>query len=187
MKENIKNYLNTYLKLFPEEKKDLVLLVEQVSGDLSCIDRKNFVGHVTASGLVLSEDKKVLVIFHNVLKRYLQPGGHIEKEDKNLVEAAQREVLEETSLQNCALDKWCVNNEAPFLIDTHHIPANPKKNEDAHFHHDFLFLFNTKETTIKLDESEVSDYRWVEIESLLNTDSALDRAAKRLLSASFNE
>ena len=181
MKNNSKHYLSNYLELFPEEKKDLTLLIEQLSGDLSCTDRKNFVGHITASGLVLSQDKKVLVIFHNVLKRYLQPGGHVEKEDKNLVEAAQREVLEETGLQNCMLDKWCIENQSPILIDTHRIPANPKKGEDEHFHHDFLFLFTTQDTNITLDTSEVSDYRWVEISSLLNTDSALHRAAKKLL------
>ena len=146
MKDNIKKYLDRYLELFPDEKKDLTLLLEQVAGELSCIDRKNFVGHVTASGLVLSKDKKVLVIFHNILKRYLQPGGHLEKEDKNLVQAAQREILEETGLQNCSLDEWCLNNQAPFLIDTHHIPANPKKDEAEHFHHDFLFLFSYEDT-----------------------------------------
>ena len=33
------------------------------------------------------------------------------------------------------------NPDLPVHIDTHHIPANPKKNEPPHYHHDFRYVY----------------------------------------------
>jgi 8-oxo-dGTP pyrophosphatase MutT (NUDIX family) len=104
--------------------------------------RKNFAGHITASGFVLSADhKKLVLVRHKFLDRYLQPGGHVEESDQNVLAAALREILEETEIQSC---RHLPFHSVPFLpidIDTHEIPANPKKNEPKHLHHDFRFLF----------------------------------------------
>ncbi len=95
--------------------------------------RSNKLGHITASGLVIRDDK-VLLIFHPYLKSWFQPGGHID-DGESPIEAAIREVYEETG---CA----CVMNSAdkvPIDIDIHEIPANPKKDEAAHLHIDLLY------------------------------------------------
>jgi 8-oxo-dGTP pyrophosphatase MutT (NUDIX family) len=90
-------------------------------------------GHITASGLVIHENK-VLLIFHPYIKRWFQPGGHID-EGESPVDAAIREVYEETGFV-CSSE-----SEIPELIDIdiHEIPANPKKAEGPHLHIDLLY------------------------------------------------
>src|SRR5688572_10919819 len=56
-------------------------------------------GHLTASAFVLSKDGRLLLIDHPKLKRWLQPGGHVEAGEKDLRQSAQRELLEETALR----------------------------------------------------------------------------------------
>jgi len=96
-------------------------------------DRLNTLGHITASGLVI-DNKKVLLIFHPFIKRWFQPGGHID-DGESPADAAIREVYEETGLV-CVLDS---EDPEPIDIDVHEIPQNPMKGEDAHLHIDLLY------------------------------------------------
>jgi 8-oxo-dGTP pyrophosphatase MutT (NUDIX family) len=91
-------------------------------------------GHVTASALVLSDDGgAVLLVLHARLRRWLQPGGHLEPSDGSLVDAARREVREETGL--------VVGGTEPALVgvDVHDIPA--ARGEPSHRHYDLMFGF----------------------------------------------
>lgn len=91
-------------------------------------------GHVTASAVVLTPNaRSVLLVYHERLERWLQPGGHIEPTDRSVVEAARREVLEETGVAVDVLDPPLVS------VDVHHIPA--ARGEPPHLHHDFMFRF----------------------------------------------
>ena len=95
--------------------------------------RSNKLGHITASGLVINNGK-VLLIFHPFIKRWFQPGGHID--DGELpIDAAIREVYEETGFV-CVPDS---KDLEPIDIDIHEIPANPRKGEDTHLHIDLLY------------------------------------------------
>jgi 8-oxo-dGTP pyrophosphatase MutT (NUDIX family) len=95
--------------------------------------RSNKLGHITASGLVINNGK-VLLIFHPFIKRWFQPGGHID--DGELpIDAAIREVYEETGFV-CVPDS---KDLEPIDIDIHEIPANPKKGENTHLHIDLLY------------------------------------------------
>ena len=59
----------------------------------------------------------------------------------------------------------------PFDIDSHHIPANPKKAELGHFHHDFRFLFQYKgEQGITINADESLGYKWVALEGLVEDE-----------------
>lgn len=92
-------------------------------------------GHLTASGIVLSADRaRVLLVFHRRLRRWLQPGGHVEPEDLDLGATARREIDEETGV---ALDAGV----PPALVgvDVHPIPA--RLDEPPHLHHDVVFRF----------------------------------------------
>ena len=67
----------------------------------AALDRRNYEpGHVTASGIVFSPDRAaMLLVYHRRLERWLQPGGHIDLDDDSVMEAAAREVLEETGVE----------------------------------------------------------------------------------------
>jgi len=56
-------------------------------------NRSNKLGHITASGLVIRDDK-VLLILHPYLQSWFQPGGHID-DGESPIDAAIREVREE--------------------------------------------------------------------------------------------
>lgn len=130
--------------------------------------RENLEGHITASGLVVKEDK-VLLIFHPYIKRWFQPGGHID-EGESPIEAAIREVYEETGYV-CVLDS---DNRYPIDIDIHEIPENTKKDEGVHLHIDFLYRLKV----LRQDESvEDMKFRWFvfgDIESI-RIQRALDK------------
>ncbi|HET7038322.1 MAG TPA: NUDIX domain-containing protein [Gemmatimonadales bacterium] len=140
------------------------------------LDRRSFApGHVTASGLVLSpEGGRVLLVFHRRLGRWLQPGGHVEPLDTDIIGAARREVREETSVE---LD----DTVSPELvgIDVHSIPASA--GEPAHLHHDLVFRFVARSD--RLAGGEAAPAAWCPVERLeeYDTDPPLRRAARRAL------
>jgi 8-oxo-dGTP pyrophosphatase MutT (NUDIX family) len=156
---NLDGLVRDYVRQFPEESQSLSRLHEQLGDGASLIDRRNFRGHATASGLVV-KDGSVLLIHHKGLGRYLQPGGHHEAAETS-VACALREVQEETGVQ-IALHPWHGEHGGiPIHIDTHPIPANERKGEAAHFHHDFMYLFILQsDVQMRPQESEVSDCRW---------------------------
>lgn len=152
--DQIKNY-QTLTSLKPSN-----LLMAQLQNDEDMTNHQNYRGHITASGLVIFESR-VLLIFHNRIRKWFQPGGHLEYEDETLAGAAQREVEEETGLR-VKLSDWHLENNSPIIIDTHLIPAY--KNLPAHYHHDFRYVFIPEDDKIKLQLAEVEDFAWVSID-----------------------
>ena len=142
LKESTLAHLRAYLIIFPEEAQRLSQLASQLQGPGDPFVRSNLRGHVTTSAAVLdASGKNILLIDHAFLQKWLPPGGHYEQEEgESLWDGAQREVAEETGVTGLTLHPWCVQHGVALDIDTHSIPANPKKGEEGHFHHDFRFL-----------------------------------------------
>ena len=91
-----------------KDKLNNVLVQLNEKDDQEMINRKNFIGHFTASAFVISKDnRRLLMVHHNILKRYLQPGGHIDKNDRNPLDAAKRELFEETGIDSEILTYQC--------------------------------------------------------------------------------
>jgi 8-oxo-dGTP pyrophosphatase MutT (NUDIX family) len=94
-------------------------------------------GHVTCTGVVLSpKRKRVLLVHHGRLGRWLLPGGHVETQDTSAAATAAREVLEETGAR--------LSKDVPRLVgvDVHPIPSNTR--EPLHLHHDLIFAFQAE-------------------------------------------
>jgi 8-oxo-dGTP pyrophosphatase MutT (NUDIX family) len=164
----VRQLLSRYLLEFPEETDRLQNLTSLLAqADDAVATRHYLPGHLTACGLVVDwKNETALLIYHKFLKRWLQPGGHLEGPEV-LVEAALREVNEEVGQFPVRLNAWHAKSQLPIDVDSHAIPESPQKGEQAHSHHDFIYLFDLlAEAKITLQETEVTDYRWVPIAEL---------------------
>jgi len=143
------------------------------------LDRRSFdPGHITASAVVLSHDRgSIMLVHHRRLDRWLQPGGHVEPGDNNVIETARREVREETGLE---LDTS--SNVSLVGADVHAIPASGE--EPRHLHHDLTFGF-----TASVDAAEPCGSEraiWCAIDQLdsYGVDEPLRASLERTLSPS---
>lgn len=178
--------LESYLHLFPHEETRLHSLRDLLGTGVDISSRLTVPGHLTSSGIVFDRrDKHVLLIHHNMLDRWLQPGGHLEPGELP-PEAARREVCEETGVVPETLLSRISDFALPIDIDSHPIPLSERKGEPAHTHHDFRFVFSIDRAAhqITLQEEEVADAVWMEIsDPRFPTD--LKRCVDKLFAAPF--
>jgi 8-oxo-dGTP pyrophosphatase MutT (NUDIX family) len=200
--DGIDEMLGRYLAIFPEDGVRLEVLSDQLaqrSGDLC--HRRGLPGHLTASALVLNrQDQSFLLIRHNFLKRWLQPGGHMDAAENPRL-AALRELSEEVGTLPVRLHNWHGCTGIPIDIDSHKIPANADKGEPDHLHHDFQYLFVLGEPMVPagfsprstnsvaagisplvLQTDEVSDSRWAPFSELASGECGqrLSRTVNKL-------
>lgn len=141
------------------------------SGPGDAFARDHFVpGHFTASAFILSPTgDALLLILHSKLKRWLQPGGHVDPQDGSILAAAEREVREEVGLSGLSL-----LHDGLFDLDIHDIP--PLKNDPAHAHFDVRFAFRAKDLSFKAD-SDAESARWLPLSEV--NESISDRSVMR--------
>lgn len=170
-----------YAPRHPEEAACVARVRALVESRADCFERTAFPGHLTGSAFVVSADhRRVLLVHHRKLDRWLQPGGHADGES-DLARVALREAREETGLHTLHLvDPGGVAGEpTPLDIDVHTIPARP--GEPAHEHHDvrYLFVANAGETARTSEESHA--VRWFPLEALasVEVDESLLRMARK--------
>lgn len=154
-------------------ERDLILDLLDTGADV--LDRTCRPGHLTGSALVVDpSDRRILVLFHTKLQRWLQPGGHADG-DADLARVALREAVEETGIVGLRVVEPAVD------LDVHRVspPA-----EDAHDHHDARFLVLAPPGSVPVGNHESEALRWVPEGDLasLGADPGLCRLAQRALS-----
>lgn len=170
----ITNFLETldllvgrYLLTVAQPDERLALLRWQMAEKHALDDRRTMPGHVTTSAFVVSPDlSQILLIHHNTIGRWLQPGGHYEPAPSFAASAA-REAVEETAVTGLVLHTWHRGSDLPFVIDSHEVPGKASRGEQPHYHHDLQYLFVADPAvplTAQLDE--VSSARWAVIDEL---------------------
>lgn len=158
------------------KSKDLVQLLLRY-GVKPFSARQYWPGHITCTALIFHpREQKVLVMHHHRLRRWLLPGGHVEKRDESLEATAAREATEETRVQ---MDR----SRRPFLagIDVHGIP--PKEREPFHLHHDLIWCFRAASeecevTTEALDILWAGESDWERLELTPSIRMSIRRAAR---------
>ncbi len=170
-KADIALLFNDYLLQFPNEADRCSIFRDYLArnNNAGLYDRKNFDGHITTSAFIVkAASKEILLLRHKSLQKWLQPGGHFEG-DASLMDSALREAEEESGIPKPALKLYSTfeNAHTPFDIDSHYIPANPKKNEDGHYHHDIRYLFlYTGDGGNSYNEDEATGMKWVKFADL---------------------
>ncbi len=132
-------------------------------------------GHFTASAFVVSPAQdSLLLVHHSRLRRWLQPGGHVESTDSDPLAAARREVLEETGL-----DRLLPLRPGLLDVDVHQIPA--LGDEPAHLHLDLRFAFVAGHCGVAAGDG-VDAVRFVPLDHVerLGTDCSVLRAVDKL-------
>ncbi|MEG9226614.1 NUDIX hydrolase [Aeromicrobium sp. Sec7.5] len=127
--------------------------------------------HLTGSVLVFSADhRQVLLTLHGKAGLWLQTGGHCEETDTTLAGAARREGVEESGIDDLAIDP------VPVLLSRHAVPFCVPGGH--HLDVQLVAVAPQGATAVRSEESE--DLRWFGVDDL---PAATDDDVRRLVSA----
>ena len=155
MREVLIELVTNHTPFDDTEREHTMSTLEFLHKNKNCMSTDNLKGHITASAWVLSPQRtETLLTHHKKLNRWLQLGGHIE-DDATIQEAALREAVEESGIENIHLIQ-----DSIFDIDVHLIPA--RKEVAEHYHYDIRFSLQA-ETTDFIISDESNDLAWVKL------------------------
>lgn len=116
--------------------------------------------HMTSSAFIFSPDfSHILLTYHRRLHRWVQLGGHIDREDASLVAAGIREATEESGLAHLRL-----LSPRPVDFDRHTLHGNFTCH--AHWDIGFAFVADMDADVVVSDES--IDVAWWPVDQLPN-------------------
>jgi len=146
-----------------KEAADLALMQAQRALLPEPFSRSQPGAHFTGSAVV-TDGRRVALVHHRKLGRWLQPGGHAEPVDgEDLLATALREASEETG---CPV----VPHPAaprPLDVDVHPIPS--RGTEPAHLHLDVRFLVLTdRPEALREDPEESRAVQWFDLDVALH-------------------
>ena len=147
-----------------KDKLNNVLVQLNEKDDQEMINRKNFIGHFTASAFVISKDnRRLLMVHHNIYNTWSWTGGHADGE-ADLLKVAIKEAKEETSVENIG-----VLDENIIAIDILPVVPHVKRGKfiSGHLHFCISYALIADENShieAKLDEN--SGVKWIKIDEL---------------------
>ncbi|MCK5891774.1 NUDIX domain-containing protein [Aeromicrobium sp.] len=143
-----------------ERLRELYLTVLAQRGD--AMYRSSRPDHLTGSVLVFSADhRQVLLTLHAKAGLWLQTGGHCEPSDTTLAGAALREGVEESGIDDLAIDP------VPVLLSRHAVPFCVPGGH--HLDVQLVAVAPGGATAVRSEES--ADLRWFDVAHLpANTD-----------------
>ncbi|MGP3950898.1 NUDIX hydrolase [Streptomyces sp. 7N604] len=155
---DISSALSAYLERYPDEAALLSEPVQLLSQGGDFASRRHFPMHVTVGALLVRGDAEILLVEHRAYGITLQPGGHLEPTDTTLIDAAVRELAEETGVDP---HKVLPASQTPVYIEYGRVPARPEKEEPEHYHLDIGYSFVTAHADVgRIQESEVRGAAW---------------------------
>lgn len=183
MKRNqLLTLLNQHIPFDKDEHQMWQDTLQFVTQNPDCFERWLAIGHVTGSAWVVDSSSQVaLLMHHQKLDRWFQPGGHADGES-DILKVALKEAQEETGLN----DIRAVSSQI-FDVDVHLIPANSK--EAAHFHYDIRFLFEANSQIPLQQNNESKALAWVPYTKVheYNSSPSIMRMVEKMRISNFFE
>jgi 8-oxo-dGTP pyrophosphatase MutT (NUDIX family) len=180
--DHLRRLLERFTPADAREREHRSRILQLLEASPEAFSRDHYVpGHITASAFVLDPSRtSLLLILHGKLLKWLQPGGHIDPEDSDVLAGARREVFEEV-----AVSALSPVGDGLFDLDVHAIPA--RGDQPVHEHFDVRFLFEAHARHFSAG-SDARDARWVPIAELLSqgpdsiypSDDSVLRAVRKL-------
>jgi 8-oxo-dGTP pyrophosphatase MutT (NUDIX family) len=132
-------------------------------------------GHITASAVVLSADRRsVLLTLHPRIGRWVQLGGHCEPGDPTIAAAALREATEESGISGLVIDR------VPVHLDVHPLTCSLGR-PTRHF--DIRFLVSAPPGAVPTMSNESNDLQFFDIDSLPDGPTGADRGVRLAVDA----
>ncbi len=129
-------------------------------------------GHVTASAFVVDPGlERVLLVHHDKLDRWVQPGGHVEITDIDHQSAARREVAEECGITD-------LTTLGVVDLDIHDFPRRGET--PAHLHFDLRWAFRSHHHLIGAGDG-VRGVRWASFDEATTMEESIARPVRRLI------
>lgn len=133
-------------------------------------------GHLTGSAAVIDpESRKVLLLLHAKVQRWLQPGGHADG-DANLARVALREAEEETGIAGLRVLTPAVDLDV-------HVFHNAAGSEPDHLHLDVRHLVVAPAGAVATANHESDGLVWAAVDELSAYD--VDAGTVRLVRAAL--
>ncbi|WP_180290566.1 NUDIX hydrolase [Streptomyces sp. TLI_171] len=134
-------------------------------------------GHITASALVVDPAAgRVLLTLHPKVGMWLQMGGHCEPGDATLADAALREAVEESGIEE--LELLAVDGRvAPVKLDRHQVRC-AGKDQPENTHLDVQYVAVAPAGARELISEESLDLRWFDWDEL---PADADRSVRELV------
>jgi len=146
-------------------------ILEMCSFHRCLLDRDCMPGHLTASALVVNEDRSRVMLHHHAkLDRWLQFGGHCDG-DANLPAVALRESIEESGVPDLSINPEIID------IDIHTIPQ--RKTVPEHLHLDIRFMVMASDHSQPMKSDESLEVCWYDVGDL--NKIVLDQSVMRLV------
>lgn len=162
--------LEKYLEIYPQDRRNLKLLIKQVEKQEALDDRRNFKGHIAGDAIILSPDlSKILYIHHLRSGRWQQPGGHLDKGEAGPWITAAREAFEETGVKLAKKIGPVKSDERiPLHITTGPVSASDAKKELSHWHHDFRYGYVAESEELgDIQDKGIADARWIDLDEAI--------------------
>lgn len=172
------NLLHNYRCNTEEESAKLKNFISFVEKSPDCFHRSNLEGHITASALLFSPDKKsVLLTHHKKIGQWLQLGGHADGMIDPF-EVALKEAKEESGINEIYAESKTI-----FDFDIHFIEKH--KNDPAHYHYDLRYIMHSRSFDFIVSE-ESNTLEWVLVKKILESD-LYEPSLKRMIKKSCDQ
>jgi 8-oxo-dGTP pyrophosphatase MutT (NUDIX family) len=143
----------------PEQERLRTSYVEHLGAHDHGVWRSCYPNHLTAGALVLSHDRRqVLLNLHRKARRWFHFGGHLEPSDVTLGGAALREATEESGLAGLVVEA------EPLHLSRHTVAFCDPRGPVDHLDVRFLALLGSDTQPVVSEES--IDVRWWPVDDL---------------------